>query len=1747
MKKTLLLLLFIFLTFNSFSQADLKVINTDYKDYYTPGGTNTYTLTIVNLGPLAASNVSVYNAIPSGAIDFSWTGPKGGGGLNSAVSDLIPLLGVGEIAVYTISFAIPSSFASNLTSTAEVKSETIDPTPDCDQCVDIDKVGTSADIAVTNTDNDLYYRQGETSFYTVKVTNNGPLDAVNVKVSNLIPTGITQFSWTGSNASAGTNMPLLNTIALLKSGETVTYTISLKVPAEYEGDLISQAVVSSSLNDPDPKNNISADINKPLTGADIEVINTDNKLSYSPGTTNTYVIKVLNHGPEDAVDVHVVNAIPAGISEFSWIGSNGSNGTNVNLDNIISKLAKGEEVTYTISALVASSFTSDIISEVVVSSATPDPYPTCTKCVDIDKKEVKADIVVVNTNNQSAYISGGTSVYTITVTNNGPDEATDVKVVNNKPPGITEFSWVGSNGSGGANMALNNTIPTLAVGKSVIYTVTVKIPSEYTGNLISKTVVTSATIDPNPECLQCIDTDSKAVVGADLVVVNTDNKTHYTLGSTNVYTVTVQNNGPQDATNVHIKNAIPAGITQFSWVGSNGTSGTNALDEIIPMLANGSKITYTITIQIPANYTGDLVSQAEATSSVPDPNLLCVACIDTDTLLTGISVSNSDGSNSYIAGTTITYKVKVKNNGPDDAVNIVVTDLVSEGISQSDVTWVGNNGSSGTGDLTDIIQSLLAGNEVIYTIKVKVPADFDQKTNLVNEVVFSVNGLTNTAACPECKDVDTPNPSADLEVLITNNQEQFYLDSTVNYTIVVVNKGPSEAKNVAVKNKIPPGIESMIWSGSNGSSGTGDLSDTIASLPVGQMVTYVVVVKVPSVYSPPSPVNQTTILTDLINSVIVTSDTPDLNPSCPRCEDVDKPRADFVTVTTNGASNPNYMEDLVKNILIKSPCIEISNISSTATCGFGYFNRNNSDFPFVEGLVISNGQAKNAEGKYRHNKGEYYCSGLGDADLQEINTKNGNPKDILDASSVKFDFVAIGEKFSFKYLFASDEYGSFQCSYSDAFAFILKDITPGFEATPARNLAVIPGTATDTFDGVPVSVTNIRKAENKPGVQCGDSYPEFFGQFNETNIEDSDINFKGQTVPLIAYADVIPTHKYTVKMVIGDYSDASLDSAVFIEAGSFDLGQPAIVSEEGIRENLPLCQGTPQIIRSGKSKIPGVTYTWKRNGVLIPGADSNSITIDKEGVYSVTYSYEIGCEQTDDITVVYASPVPLQEPNDLFACKGANTTFDLTENVPVVLGGLNKNDFKIDYYHSQSDADNMMNPIANFDKYLGTEGETIFMAVEYYGAESSCIPVKTFKLLFGPGPSGTIKYSPETDVAEFCMESSSSINVLKSTVFTEGGVYSVEPTVGLTVDSITGDLNLANSIPGDYVISYKIAAKNGCDEHIAIAKVRVNACNTVVMNPISPICQGDSVVLTCTDMGLGITYVWSDEKGVLGKTTVPEFALPLTPKKAGNFVYSVMTSVESVNSIASSRILVVNPLPEPALKEKAYICADAGVTILDTELDSNQYGFVWYKENEEIANEVLNFYEATEEAMYKVEVVDLVTGCKSSSTTEVLKSVAPNTVKAQVATGYFVENAKIVVTASPVGDYQYQLDGGEFQESNIFEKVDYGNHDIIVRDKGGCAELATTVMVVDYPRFFTPNGDGFNDAWNISVLSDQSDAEIFIFDRYGKLLKQIIPAGTGWDGTLNGEPLPADDYWFVVNFTENGIKKTFKSNFSLLR
>jgi gliding motility-associated-like protein len=141
-------------------------------------------------------------------------------------------------------------------------------------------------------------------------------------------------------------------------------------------------------------------------------------------------------------------------------------------------------------------------------------------------------------------------------------------------------------------------------------------------------------------------------------------------------------------------------------------------------------------------------------------------------------------------------------------------------------------------------------------------------------------------------------------------------------------------------------------------------------------------------------------------------------------------------------------------------------------------------------------------------------------------------------------------------------------------------------------------------------------------------------------------------------------------------------------------------------------------------------------------------------------------------------------------------------------------------------------------------------------------------------------------------------------------------------------------------------------------------------------------------------------------------------------------------------------------------------------------------------------------------------------------------------------NNAILVEVGGGGDYEYSLDGLTYQDSNQFNNLIIDDYTVYVRDKNGCGVTTKDVYLLFYPNYFTPNGDTFHDTWQIYNGDKEPNSEIYIFDRYGKLLTQIKTSGLGWDGIVNGKLMPTSDYWFLLK-RQNG--KEYRGHFTLRR
>lgn len=355
------------------------------------------------------------------------------------------------------------------------------------------------------------------------------------------------------------------------------------------------------------------------------------------------------------------------------------------------------------------------------------------------------------------------------------------------------------------------------------------------------------------------------------------------------------------------------------------------------------------------------------------------------------------------------------------------------------------------------------------------------------------------------------------------------------------------------------------------------------------------------------------------------------------------------------------VQELIEDVLINSACADVSNFSSLSGVDFGElasigaFDGNGSDFPFESGIILSSGYIANAPGPNLtlHSDGGF--SWPGDSDLEAFTSAT----DTNNASWIQFDFVPYVTEISFNFIMASEEYNQlFECTFSDAFAFILTDQNTGV----SENLAVLPGTA------IPIEVTNIHP--EVPG-SCGAVNEEYFDKYNFEPFNpaaDAAIDFNGQIVQLTAMSPVTPGNTYTIKLVVADETDTAYDMAVFLEANSFNIGNVDLGEDLTIDNGNASCTNDTVILDAGE--INNATYTWFFNGDVIAGETESTLEVSVAGTYSVEVNIGGQCTAVDEVVVEFF-PLPIIDlGGDYAACDGQPYTLDATPSNPAELENI---------------------------------------------------------------------------------------------------------------------------------------------------------------------------------------------------------------------------------------------------------------------------------------------------------------------------------------------------------------------------------------------------------------------------------------------------------------------------------------------
>ena len=545
----------------------------------------------------------------------------------------------------------------------------------------------------------------------------------------------------------------------------------------------------------------------------------------------------------------------------------------------------------------------------------------------------------------------------------------------------------------------------------------------------------------------------------------------------------------------------------------------------------------------------------------------------------------------------------------------------------------------------------------------------------------------------------------------------------------------------------------------------------------------------------------------------------------------------FIDVNAAGYPESAFsITQLVKDVLISggSTC-SAANVSNVVVSpnlavtdqnrSWGYFNKATTNFPFAKGIVLTTGYARKTGNNFQGNLSDPLPSG-GDADLATaLNVNNAN---LRDATYIEFDFVPASTKVSFRYLFASKEYQSnFTCSISDGFALLLKKVgDPTY-----TNLALLP-------NGDPVSVTNIIPA-NLP---CGPKNVQYFAGTNNPQIET---NFDGRTVPLTATATVIPGQTYHFKMVLADYQDSNFDSAVFLEAGSFDIGVQ-LLNPAGVElpSSINVCDNAPQVL-TASVQGGGATYQWLLGTNPIPGATSASYTATQPGLYTVqVFLPGNTCPGTASVTIVGGTSPTVQNAT-LTACYvQGNATFNLTSaqtSISTTPGAT------FSYYSNQADAAAGNGNTITTPTAFQSAGQTVYVLVK----NGFCSKVAELQLVKAAQITATIA----TPSILTCTNSQTTLNASAST-YPAGSTFAWITTNGNIVSG-ANTLNPVVNTAGNYTLTISNTYQPGNLTCTATANVTVTGDSAPPTTGLTAskilICSGESVTLTASG---GATYNW---------------------------------------------------------------------------------------------------------------------------------------------------------------------------------------------------------------------------------------------------------------------------------------------------
>lgn len=532
------------------------------------------------------------------------------------------------------------------------------------------------------------------------------------------------------------------------------------------------------------------------------------------------------------------------------------------------------------------------------------------------------------------------------------------------------------------------------------------------------------------------------------------------------------------------------------------------------------------------------------------------------------------------------------------------------------------------------------------------------------------------------------------------------------------------------------------------------------------------------------------------------------------------------------------------------------------------------------------------------------------------------------------------------------------------------------------------------------------------------------------------------------------------------------------------------------------------------------------------------------------------CFETGSFSVGVIDQVVANRPDDLEICDMENdgtAQFDLSVTESEILGAQSASSVTISYHESQADADGNTDPLPNL--YVSNSYQkTIYVRVSNT-QDSSCYDTNSFQLNIYDVPE-----VPEISDWQVCDDNNDGRYTFDLDEKADEIIAGLSSASLAFYESET-DANLEqNPIFGNYQ-----NASNPQTVYFRLNNSNNTACHAVGSFDLevfdTPLAYKPTDFVVCDNEGTGsypfnlsqkdeevlngqdsttyqVTYYLTEQDAIIGEEKLAKenyFNVDISETIYARVEHKNLSSCYDITNFD----LIVNPLPNPDLQEIYVICPDSPDLVLDAgSFESYQWEDV---DGNVIGNQ--QTLDVNQLGTYSLTVTETQNGLSCSNTVlfEVVSSGAPE--RFEVTTDGFSDRITMTVEAVGTGDFEYSIDGWNYQSSNQFE-IFPGEYTVYVRDPLGCRTISEEVIAIGYQKFFTPNGDGVNEHWNIIGGEIYPDGQLFLYDRYGKLLIQLSPKGLGWDGTVLGSPMPSTDYWFKYVY-DNG--RVFTGHFSLRR